>query len=705
MLTNKRRRRTTDVMGHIPTSIGSTARMRRASVFAAALLTPVVLSASVLTATARAQERGNPYGEWRYWGADAWSTRYSPVDQINADNFENLEVAWTWRGDNFGPEVDYIFRSTPIYANGKLYTVAGRSRQVVAIDPATGETLWTYREPHTTRWERSWRQSYGKGVAYAEVDGRGVIYTVSPAFFLHALDAETGLPLEGFGGPVPLRGFGDHGTVDLLGDLGHPYDPDVGIEPDLGSITSSSPPIVVNGVVIVGNSNLTGRFETRQENIPGDILAYDARTGKHLWTFHVVPRPGEFGHETWENDAWSFAGNANAWAPMSADPERGIVYVPTDAPTNDYFGGFRPGANLFGNSLLALDVRTGRRLWHFQMVHHDVWDWDNPTAPSVVDVTVNGVRIPAIVQTTKQANEYAFNRVTGEPIWPIEERPVPAGNVPTEWYSPTQPFPTKPAPVEPQALTEDQLIDFTPELHRMALDLVKDYKLGPMFNPPVQVGNEGGYKAAVMCPSPDGGTNIPGGTVTDPETGIIYVASVKSCAGRLLIPGAEADATVSPPAGIMSGKTVVAWHYGGGGGFGRGPQGLPLLKPPYGRITAIDMNTGEHLWWIPNGDTPENVKNHPLLQGLDLPNTGEDSHATALVTRTLLIYAEGRGGEARMHAVDKRTGERLGTVALPAPSSTAPMTFMHEGKQYIVVPIAGGDSDPIPGSLVALRLR
>ena len=384
----------------------------------------------VAPSSVHAQDRGTPFGEWRYWGADAWSTRYSPLDQIDANNFGDLEQAWLWRGDNFGPSLDYILRSTPIYVGGRLFTVAGQSRTVSALDPASGEVLWMFREPHTTRWERSSRKSHGKGVAYHEVDGRGVIYLVTPAFFLHALDAETGLPLEGFGAPVPLDGFDETGTVDLLEALGHPYDPDYGIPDSIGYITNTSPPIVVNGVVVIGNSNLTGRLDPRQENVPGDILAYDARTGEHLWKFNVIPRPGEFGHETWESDAWQWSGNVNAWAPMSADPELGIVYVTTDAPTNDYFGGFRPGDNLFGNSIIALDVRTGERLWHFQGVHHDVWDRDFPLPPALVDLTVDGERIPALVQNSKQAFVYAFNRVTGEPIWPIEERQVPQSDVP-----------------------------------------------------------------------------------------------------------------------------------------------------------------------------------------------------------------------------------------------------------------------------------
>ena len=452
------------------------------------------------------QSRGNPEGEWRYWGADAWSTRSSPLDQIDGSNFQDLEVAWVWRADNFGPTVDFIYRATPIYADEMLFTVAGRSRTAVAIDPATGETIWTYREPHTTRWERSSRQSHGKGVAYHEIDGRGVIYLVTAAFFLHALDAETGLPLEGFGDAVPLEGFGEYGTVDMLADLNHPFDPDYGIPDSIGYITNASPPIVVNGVVVVGNSNLAGRLETRRENVPGDILAYDAGTGEHLWTFNVIPRPGEFGNDTWENDAWEWSGNINTWPPLSADPERGIVYVTTDTPTKDFFGGHRPGDNLFGNSVIAIDVQTGERLWHFQAIHHDIWDRDFPLPPQLMDLTVDGERIPALVQSSKQAFIYAFNRVTGQPIWPIEERPVPQTKVPGEQTSPTQPHPTRPAPYDMHGLTEDDLIDYTPELREMALGILEDWDYGPsLFTPPLHSQNTEGKKGAVFCPSLGGG--------------------------------------------------------------------------------------------------------------------------------------------------------------------------------------------------------
>jgi glucose dehydrogenase len=661
-------------------------------------LVVVLCSLGLAVGAAEAQERGNPHGEWRYWGADAGSTRYSGLDQIDASNFEDLQLAWLWRGDNFGPEPDFILRATPIYVDGILYTVAGRRRTVAAIDPATGETLWTFREPHTGRWESSPRQNYGRGVAYAEIDGRGVIYLVTPGFFLHALDAKTGLPIEGFGRQVPVEGFGPHGTVDMLANLdrAQPHDPYHGPPPELGSITTSSPPIVVNGVVIVGNSGHAGiSSQDRIENIPGDVLAYDARTGEHLWRFHVIPRPGEFGHETWENDAWSYTGNINPWAPLSADLERGIVYVPTDAPTNDVFGGFRPGNNLFGSSLLALDARTGRRVWHFQAVHHDIWDWDLPASPILMDITVGGRRIPAVIQNTKHNFTFTFDRESGEPVWPIEERPVPQTQVPGEWSSPTQPFPTRPAPYGLQGITHDDLIDFTPALRAMAIEAMSELKLGPLFNPPIHRGNAEGYRAAAVCPSFTGGLNIPGGPVADPETGILYIVAVQSCSAAALIPGGERD-----PGGEGRGRTTAQWLSGGGGGFPT-LDGLPVLKPPYGYITAIDMNTGDHLWTIPNGDTPDRIRNHPLLAGVDLPNTGQQSHATALVTRTLLMHGEGRGGEPRFHAIDKRTGQRLGTVELPASTDTAPMTFMHEGRQYIVTAISGNG---IPGSLVALRL-
>ena len=391
--------------------------MRRAKF---SLLLACSLSVIAADRASVAQDGDGRIGEWRYIGGDARHTRYSPLDQIDATNFQKLQVAWVWRGDNFGPSVDYLFRSNPIYVDGLLYTVAGQRRTVVAIDPATGETLWTYGEPHTTRYARGMRNNYGKGVAYGEVDGRGVIFYTSPAFFLHAIDAKTGEHIENWGTPVPIRGFPRSGVIDMLANLvsdwapwtesGLRYEPEKGIPRELGNLSTSSPPIVVNGVVVVGNVHEQGYYQTRIENIPGDILAYDAKTGKHLWKFHVIPRPGELGHDTWENDAWKFTGDVSSWAPMSADPRRGLVYIPTNPPTIDFYGGFRPGANLFGTSILALDVKTGKRAWHFQTVHHDIWNFDNPTAPVLLDVNVNGRPTPILVQTTKQGFAYTFNR-------------------------------------------------------------------------------------------------------------------------------------------------------------------------------------------------------------------------------------------------------------------------------------------------------
>ena len=646
-------------------------------------------------------------GEWRYIGGNAAHTRYTPLDQINAENFEDLELVWLWRGDNFGPRVDYVFRSTPLYVDGLLYTVAGYRRTVAAIDPETGETIWTYREPHTTRWERGMRNNYGKGVAYAEIDGRGVIYMSSPGYFLHALDAKTGLPLENWGKPVPVEGFSQTGIVDMLPDLvsdwepwlesGFEYDPERGIPRELGNLSTSSPPIVVNGVIIVGNVHEQGYYQTRTENIPGDVLAYDAATGEFLWKFHVIPRPGEFGHDTWENDAWRRTGDVSSWAPMSADPGLGLVYVPTNPPTVDFYGGFRPGDNLFGTSIIALDVETGERRWHFQTVHHDIWNFDNPGAPILLDVNVDGRPIPIAVETTKQGFVFTFNRETGEPVWPIEERPVPQSEVPGEQLSPTQPFPTKPAAFELQGLTEDDLIDFTPELRAEALEIIKDYRIGPLFNPPIQLGHPSGLRSFVSCPS--GASNIFGPPSADPETGMLYVPTLRGCRSENIVPGVEID---SPDDIMTTGETISDFAVLNRGDFrGRGPQGLPILKPPYSQIVAIDMNTGEHAWAIPNGDTPERIKNHPALTGLDIPPTGVPSHPIALVTSTLLVTAEGGAGQPVLHAVDKATGERLGTVELPATGRYGLMSYMHEGAQYIIVQVSSANH---PGALAALRL-
>ena len=628
--------------------------------------------------TAVADAPGTEGGQWHYLGGDSAHTRYSPADQINAENFDELEEAWIWDGASFNAQSG---RSTPSYVNGRLYTVAGPRRHVVAIDPASGETLWSWREPNTARWEYSMRQDYGKGVAYAEVDGRGVIYIISPAFFLTALDAETGRPLEGFGKPVPIDGFPETGVVDLLADLGHEYDPYDGIPLEKGYITSSSPPIVVNGVVVVGNSAEQGYNQSRIENIPGDILGYDAKTGEFLWKFNVLPGPGEFGHETWENDAWKWTGDISSWAPLSADQERGIVYIPTNGATLDFYGGFRPGDNLFSTSLIALDVKTGKRVWHFQLVHHDIWNYDTPTAPVLMDVNIDGEEVPIVVQVTKQSFAYTFNRETGEPIWPIEERAVPASKIPGEKLSKTQPFPTRPAPYDIQGLTHDDLIDFTPELRRAAIDIVSEYAIGPLFNPPLHRDNDEGLKGSLWCPGDIGGVNIDGPAVADPASGILYVTSRKHCSTRIMAPGVERDARIDKPTGTTIADYAVLT------GFGvRGPDDLNMFKPPYSRITAIDMNTGEHLWYIPVGETPEAVLNHSKLKGIEIPNTGTGRAAPMVVTKSLLMYAaEASDGTPHLYAVDKATGRQSGKVEVPDTSSYGMMTYLHDGRQYVVL--------------------
>jgi glucose dehydrogenase len=606
--------------------------------------------------------------EWTTLGNDFAHTRYSPAQQISADNFDQLEVAWTWDGSSFQAQSG---RSTPSYINGRMYTVAGARRHVIAIDPKTGETIWSYREPNTERWQYSMRADYGKGVGYGVVDGKDIIYIISPAFFLTALDGETGAPLEG---------FPDTGVVDMLADLGHPYDPYEALPLERGYITSSSPPIVVNGVVVVGNSAEQGYNQSRIENVPGDILGYDAKTGAFLWKFNVIPQPGEYGHETWENDAWQYTGDISSWAPISADLDLGLVYIPTNGVTIDYYGGHHPGDNLYGTSLIALNARTGERAWHYQLVHHDIWNFDTPTAPILLDVMTEQGLTPIVAQPTKQGLVYTFNRETGQPIWPIEELPVPASIVPGEKLSQTQPFPTKPAPFDMQGLSEDTLVDFTPEIRAQAIAAVARFQLGPVFNPPLHRDNPLFKISAMICPS--GAVNITHPSVDDPVTGILYVTSRSSCSARPLVSGAEADTYYEAPTGV----TLSQYAAGRGGPTPRHPLGIPLWKPPYSRITAIDMNTGEHLWMIPTGETPARIANLPELQGVDIGNTGTGNAVAMVATANLLLYSDvSSDGTPQLFAVDKATGAEVGRVEVPAASRYGMSSWVHEGHQYVIL--------------------
>jgi quinoprotein glucose dehydrogenase len=682
-----------------------------------------------------AQLTGVENGEWLYLGGDAGHTRSNPgLTQIDASNFSELEVAWIWRGSNFGAGVEYTTRATPVFVNGVLYTVSGQRRQVVAIDAATGETLWTFREPETTRYLRSPRTDFGKGVAYAEVDGRGVIYVTSPAFFLWALDARTGDPIDGWGKQVGLEEFSQSGVVDLVPDLMRdwgpwmswdgPYDPDNGVPQPIGMVTASSPPIVVNGVVVVLVGHEPSYDQTRIENIPGDIMGYDARTGEQLWKFHVIPRPGEFGHETWENDAWQWSGDMSSWAPAAADPELGLVYLVTNASTVQSYAGHRPGHNLFGGSVLALDVKTGERRWHFQIHHSDQWNYDIPTAPILMDLTVEGERIPALIQNTKQGLVFAFNRATGEPLWPIEERPVMQTQVPGNYTSPTQPYPTRPEPLDPivtNGLSEEFVLDFTPELKREALETLSEFEMGGLYVPPLPYPHTNDYRNVIGCA---GGLNIYKPPVADPSTGIMYAPHNRVCsAPRFMVPTNGVD----EPRGLAgmseeawrgrerhtptTGTTVAAWAPGGPGEFPALIDGLPFYKPWQG-LAAYDMNTGEKLWDIPIGETPERFTSHPRLRGVDIPNLGGTGHSIQMVMGDLLVQTtEDLRGETELnedgmpllHARNKQTGNILASIEIPIPGQYGMMAFMHDGKQYILLQ-AGSARREQPSALVALSL-
>ncbi|SUZ58973.1 uncharacterized protein METZ01_LOCUS11827 [marine metagenome] len=655
-----------------------------------------------LPAASVAQGPGTEDGQWTYLGGDAWHTRYTTADQINASNFEDLEVAWTFNAASFGPSTP---RATPSYVDGKLITVTGERRAMIGLDPATGELLWSFTEPNTGRHEYSMRYSYGKGIAYGERNGRGVAYISTPGFFLHALDVVTGEPLANWGEAIPIEGFPPTGSQDMLADIidgwgpwenaGRPFDPDAGIPLELGYITSSSPPIVVNGTVIVGNSAEQGYLQTRIENIPGDILAYDADTGALKWKFHIIPRPGEFGHDTWDNDAWQWTGDVSSWAPMAADPELGLVYVVTNGVTIDYYGGHHPGDNLYSTSIIALDSETGERAWHYQMVHHDIWNYDTPTAPILMDVTVDGREVKGLFQATKQNFLYALDRETGVPIWPIEERAVPASTVPGELLSLTQPFPTRPAPYDLQGRSAENLIDYTPEIYAQALQIAQDGNFfNSLFDPPRTIDDPLG--PAWNCPGGGGGVNITGPPVADPVEGVMFITSTGNCFRLQVEPGVTSRMDSPAQSGTTHSDWVaVATTVPGGGRAVL--DGLPLWKGPAGRITAIDMNTGDHLWMIPNGDASQQeqdrIRNHPLLQGVEgvEVNRGRGSHSTMVASPTLL-FATGQtaDGAWKLFAIDKQTGERVGTVDIPGSTRYGMSSWSHEGKQYIIIQLNDG---------------
>jgi len=645
-------------------------RIRHAALFIASLCS----SSNALAQT------GTRDGEWRTYGGDLGHTRYAPLDQIDASNFGSLEVAWRFSTVNMGPLPEYRFQSTPLMIAGKLYTTGGTRRAVTALDAETGEQLWIYGLDEGERGANAPRRLSGRGLAYWSDGEEERILYITPGYRLIALDAATGRP-------VPS--FGEDGIVDLLESL----DQEIELPQQIGV---HSPPTVAGNVVIVPAAHTPFAPPEQKSNVKGYIRGFDVLTGRLLWTFHTVPREGEEGRETWHGDSAEVAGgNAGVWTTISADEELGLAYLPVESPYSDMYGGLRPGDNLFGESIVAVDLYTGERRWHYQLVHHPLWDYDIPTAPMLVDAVRDGQTIKALAQPTKQGLLFVLNRETGEPIWPIEEQPVPGGGVPGEWYSPTQPMPT--IRYGHQGVALDDLIDFTPELREQARRVVAEHRIGPIYTPAVPYDPNGPISTLMVM----GGSNWPGGAY-DPETNIVYVTASIGVNSMTICRYPEGSAMphgicLGPDAGLFGGPRSVD------------AQGLPLLKPPYGTIAAIDLTKGEVIWEIPNGETPDEIRNHPALEGVELGRTGRAGQPPgALATRTLLIAAEpGYGptpsGErgSMLRAYDKGTGLELAALQLPAPQSGSPMTYMRNGVQYLVIAVSGPD---YPGELIAFRI-
>jgi quinoprotein glucose dehydrogenase len=669
------------------------------------LFAGVVLVPWLLTTEVAAQAGAPASGQWPTYGGDLASSKYSPLDQIDASNFGDLEVAWIWEstdgfismttadGGEWWASSDEIFdalieadstrwrngtppnlgnlKATPLMVDSVLYLNTPTSSGV-AIDARTGRTIWIFNpksyEEGTTTMSYTWNQ---RGVGYWSDGSDARVFWGTGNGYLICVHASNG---------NPCSDFGENGRVDLMVDIPRATR---GMRDWRNQLLYSvqSPPLVVNDAVIVPQS--ISSYNNTREMPPGWMRAFDARTGETLWTFHTIPQPGEFGRDTWENDAWAYNGKVGVWTMMSADPELGMVYLPVNTAAPDYYGGHRPGNNLFAESLVALDVETGERVWHFQMVHHGLWDYDPPAAPNLIDVTVEGRAVKAVAQITKQGFIYTFDRATGEPLWPIVERPVPTeSNLEGEQPSPTQPFPARPAPFEYQGTSLDELVDFTPEIRQMAVAAVEGFRLGPLFTPQ-------SLEGTLVRPGSLGGGNW-SGAAFDPETGMLYV------------PSRNAHSITGLREAVPEDSATLRYVQGGGRGV-RMPQGLPLWRPPYSRMTAIDMNTGEHVWMVPTGNG-NRIRNNPLLADLDLPPVGGDAgSAGPVLTSTLLIYPLTAGGTddgPRLVAYDKATGAELASADLPGPALGTPMTFMLDGRQYIAITVGGAE---LP-SLVALTL-
>src|SRR5215510_9958791 len=662
-------------------------------------------------------------GDWPHYTGDLTGARYSPLDQINAENFNKLEVAWRFKTDNMGTRPEFKLEGTPLMVKGVIYATGGTRRSVVALDAKTGELIWVHAEREGARAVNAPRQLSGRGLSYW-TDGRNderILY-VTTGYRLVALNAKTG---------TRISSFGKDGIVDMK--VGAVIGKGEQIDLETGEIGLHSTPTVAKDVVIVGSSFREGLTVKSHNNTKGLVRAWDVRSGKLLWTFNTIPRPGEFGADSWEKESWAINGNTGVWSQITVDEDLGLVYLPVEDPTSDLYGGHRPGNNLFGASIVCPDLKTGQRKWHYQIVHHPRWDYDMPAAPLLADIVVDGKPVKAVAQATKQGILYVFDRVTGKPVWPIEERPVPQTDVPGEKTSPTQPFPTRPPAYSRNGVLESDLIDFTPDLKAAGLEAAKRYRLGPVFLPPLVSKLEGPI-AALTSGTLSGGVNWPG-SAYDPELHAFFTHACNACIAPLglVAPPKEfsdldyvmgtAGATFRPIVGGGEGEAADAPRPArpatppppptppppaGGGGFGATVQGLSIVKPPYGVVVGINLDKGETMWSTPHGDTPDAVRNHPALRGLNIPKTGQTGNVGVVVTKTLVVVGDPsvtttpehpRG--AMLRAYDKTSGKEVGAVWLPAPQSGSPMTYSVDGRQYIVVAVSGGNYS---GEYIAFRL-
>ena len=663
---------------------------------------------------------GTSKGEWPYYTGDVRGTRFSPLDQINASNFNKLEVAWRFKTDNLGSRPEFKLEGTPLMIKGVIYTTAGSRRAVIALDAKTGEQLWAFNAIREgLRAGGAPRQLSGRGVSYW-TDNKGddrIIY-VTTGYRLVALNAKNG---------QPIPAFGRDGIVDMK--VGALYGRGQQIELESGEIGLHSTPTIIGDVVLVGSSFKEGMTVRTHNNTKGMVRAYDVRSGKVLWQFNTIPKPGDVGGDTWEQESWASNGNTGVWAQITVDQEAGLVYLPVETPTSDFYGGHRPGDNLFAESLVAVDLKTGVRKWHFQFIHHGVWDHDMSSAPMLVDITVDGKPLKAVASPSKQGWLYMFDRISGKPIWPMPEMPVPQSDVPGEKTARTQPIPSKPAPYARTFVKiPDDVIDYTPELRAEGLNILKRYRTDQTPYVPYILGDMAGLLGAVNIGNTGGGTNWPGAGL-DPETKVAYLPASNS--------GVTVGSLVEGPPGYsdikyLAGVKGTEFRLREGPGFGSAAdaprteanaaiagvglpaapalnvQGMPIVKPPYGLLAAIDLNKGDLMWQVPHGDTPDVVRNHPLLKGMTIPKTGQNGAVGLVITRTLVVMGDpqvttppGRARGAMLRAYDKKTGAEVGAVYLPAQQSGSPMTYMLDGKQYIVVAVSGGNYS---GEYIAFRL-